>query len=166
MVGQTANGCRRNSLILSTFCAPGEIIRAARSPLRGRPAGGPIACGDWSNSACLSVGSSKETTWAIPASRWSSDRNTVVRPERFELPTTWFEGKIRHYYVFTNQSLAALARLEPSLTKAQSWHAQSGHETFPAQSFRRSAATAADARRNRTNCNICHRNLTTYRITH
>ncbi len=52
-----------------------------------------------------------------------------------ESPTTWFEGKIRHYYVFINQSLAALAELEPSLTKAQLWHTQSGHDMFPAHRF-------------------------------
>ncbi len=52
-----------------------------------------------------------------------------------KLPTTWFEGKNRHYYVFINQSLAALAKYEPSLTKAQLWHTQSGHDTFPAQTL-------------------------------
>jgi hypothetical protein len=57
----------------------------------------------------------------------------LVRPDGFEPPTTWFEGKIRHFLVFKNQSLAALASLEPSLTKAQLWHTQSGHDTFSAQ---------------------------------
>jgi hypothetical protein len=47
-----------------------------------------------------------------------------------EPPTTWFEGKTRHFYVFINQSLAALAKLESSLTKAQLWHSQSAHDTF------------------------------------
>jgi hypothetical protein len=39
-----------------------------------------------------------------------------ARPDGFEPPTTWFEGNIRYFYVFKNQSLAALANLEPCLT--------------------------------------------------
>jgi hypothetical protein len=35
--------------------------------------------------------------------------------------------------MFINQSLAALAKLEPSLTKAQLGHTQSGHGTFATQ---------------------------------
>ena len=54
----------------------------------------------------------------------------LARPDGFEPPTTWFEWKTRYFYVFENQSLAALAMLEPSLTKTQLWHTQSGHDTF------------------------------------
>jgi len=58
------------------------------------------------------------------------DLSVFACPDGFEPPTTWFEGKIGYFYVFKNQSLAALATLEPSLTKAQLWHSQSGHDTF------------------------------------
>jgi hypothetical protein len=66
----------------------------------------------------------------------NGDRNLVIllaSPDGFEPPATRFEGKIRHFYVFENQSLAALAKLEPCLIKAQLWHTQSGQDTFPAR---------------------------------
>ncbi len=102
--------------------APGRIASgpaAPRPPLRCGPpsqsGGVPIACGDWSNSACLSVGSSNETTWAIPASRWFSARKSVVRPERFELPTTWFEARCSIQLSY-GRSGASLAERRPGST--------------------------------------------------
>jgi len=48
----------------------------------------------------------------------------LARPERFELPTPWFVGRFDRFQSFFNQQLAALALLEPSLSKAQSCHSQ------------------------------------------
>ena len=111
-------------------------------------------------------------------------RENVAKPATFAKGVHWVRklfigapGEIRTpdhlvrrenpaFLVFINQSFASLANLEPSLTKAQLWHRQSEHDTFPAQSFQRSAATAADVPGDRLNPNICHWNLTSLHITH
>jgi len=60
--------------------APGEIIRAARSPLRGRPSGDQLGLrAKLSNSACLSAGSSNHDVEPTPTTKDSQARKTMVR---------------------------------------------------------------------------------------
>ena len=57
----------------------------------------------------------------------------MARPERFELPTPWFEGRFDGIWVFINQSLAALANPAICLSTAQLWHSQFEEDTTAAQ---------------------------------
>ena len=49
----------------------------------------------------------------------------LARPERFELPTFWFVGRLFRTCCVVIQLLAALATPEPNLSKSHAWHSTS-----------------------------------------
>src|SRR3984957_15264998 len=77
-------------------CAPGEIASGPAAPWprsrSARPAGDQIAYGDLSNSPCCLSGVRTEAPDGLTRQTFSY-KKSVARPERFELPTTWFEAR-------------------------------------------------------------------------
>ena len=74
--------------IASGPTAPRPALRSGPPPLRGSVQ--PGADVGLSNSSCRSAGSSNYNTDPSVPTMGSRARKAVVRPERFELPASWF----------------------------------------------------------------------------
>jgi len=68
----------------------------------------------------------------------------LARPERFELLTPWFAGRIEVIETFVNQLLAALAVHESSLSQSHLSHNQSGKVAISATASYGEANPIAD----------------------
>ncbi len=97
----TSSQDRKRVLKLRNIGAPGEIARGGRrsasAPLR--PAAAPrvgVQLGHRRPSCRTRLVSCREfelSSHAVRTNRWSSSQQALVRPERFELPTSWFVAR-------------------------------------------------------------------------
>src|SRR5688572_10247946 len=69
-------------------------------------------------------------------------KERLARPERFELPTSWFVGRFDWARGFIIQSLAALAKSANGPAMAHCWHSQ--YESVATRNIVRSATRIPD----------------------
>ena len=101
-----------------TGARPERLLGAARLAPTGPPFGRSAPQRGVVELGSLSVASSNRDLWAIRVEKRFWDRLKLVRPERFELPTSWFVARrsIQLSYGRTfHKHLAEREGFEPSM---------------------------------------------------